>query len=413
MWLFREGRDALILSACNALFWSGLMISITLSGLIGQALAPSPALATLPAGLLTVATTLLAGPVSMLMQRAGRRAGFALGAAAGALGGCVCAGGILAGSFLVFCAGNLVLGASMAASQYYRFAAVDRVAPERRGRATSVVLAGGVVAALVAPTLALWTKDLLASAVYAGSFLGLAALNLAILLPVSLLPGRAGPGAGPGVGPGAAAAGRPLGAAEILRRPAFRVALANAAVGHTVMILIMHATSLAMVAHHHHPVEDAAGVIRWHVLGMFLPAFFAGRLVDRLGAGRVATAGALVLAASVAASASGPSLAQFQVGLALLGVGWNLMYVSGTVMLAQAHAPEERGRVQGLFETLVVGSAALGSFASAGLLSAIGWRAVNLGALPLLLGAVALTALHLGRARRLAAPPKPAPAGSR
>jgi MFS family permease len=404
MWLFREGRDALILSACNALFWSGLMISITLSGLIGQALAPSPALATLPAGLLTVATTLLASPVSMLMQRAGRRAGFALGAAAGALGGCVCAGGILAGSFLVFCAGNLVLGGSMAASQYYRFAAVDRVAPERRGRATSVVLAGGVVAALVAPTLALWTKDLLAPTVYAGSFLGLAALSLAILLPVSLLPG--------GAGPGAAAAGRPLGAAEILRRPAFRVALANAAVGHTVMILIMHATSLAMVAHHHHPVEDAAGVIRWHVLGMFLPAFFAGRLIDRLGAARVATAGALVLAASVAASASGPSLVQFQVGLALLGVGWNLMYVSGTVMLAQAHAPEERGRVQGLFEMLVVGAAALGSFASAGLLSAIGWRAVNLGALPLLLGAVALTALHLGRARPRAAPPEAAPAKS-
>lgn len=395
MWLLREGRDALVLSIAQALFWAGLMMSITFTGLVGLSLAPSPSLATLPVALLTVANIAAAGPISLLMQRLGRRAGFALGAFAGAAGGCVAALGIAQGSFLVFCIGNLLLGAFQAASQYYRLAAADEVAPERRARAVSVVMAGGVAAALVAPPLAVWTKDLLGAAQYAGSFLGLAALAVATLAPLAFLSGRR-PAAAGGKGQGTAPAPRPL--AAILRQPIFVAAFVNVAVGHAVMVLVMHATPLAMVAASH-GVADAADVIRIHVLGMFVPSFFSGRLIERFGASRVAVLGVAALAASVASSATGLGYGHFQAGLLLLGIGWNFLFVAGSTLLTRSHAPEERGRVQGVFEMAVAACAAAASFGSAGLLHVLGWQAVNLGALPLLLLALVVTAWYAARTR--------------
>ena len=75
-----------------------------------------------------------------------------------------------------------------------------------------------------------------------------------------------------------------------MRQPIFIVAIANAGIAHGVMILVMLATPLAMVACNY-PVADAATVIQWHVLGMFLPSFFSGRLVDRFGAATVGLPG--------------------------------------------------------------------------------------------------------------------------
>ncbi|UEM22901.1 MFS transporter [Skermanella mucosa] len=391
MWILREGRDALILCVCQALFWAGLMISITLTGLIGQIIAPAAALATFPVGLLMVSNIALARPISLLMQRHGRRAGFSAGALAGAAGGVICAIGIFRADFLIFCLGNLVLGAHQAAAQYYRLAAVDRVEPERRGRAVSLVLAGGIAAALVAPPLALWTKDLFAPVLFAGSFLALSALSVLTLVPLALMAPRGAQAAE------VAGQGRPM--AEIARQPVFLAALASAAVGHAVMVLVMHATPLAMVACNL-TVGDAAGTIRAHVLGMFVPSFFTGRLIDRLGAPAISALGAVILGLSAAVSAWDQQLLHFQAGLVLLGVGWNFMYIAGTTLLTRSYRPEERGRVQGFAETTIAACAAVASFGSAGLLGALGWQAVNYGALPFLAAALAVTLWYAAGSRR-------------
>ena len=154
----RIERNVLLLAACQALFWCALMIGITMSGLVGQMLAEHKALATLPAGLLALTAIFVTRPASQLMQRFGRRAGFLLGALAGLIGGAVCVFGIFIADFVVFCLGNAILGGYQAIGQYYRLAATDSLPPERRGRAVSTVMAGGILAALVAPTLSVWSK---------------------------------------------------------------------------------------------------------------------------------------------------------------------------------------------------------------------------------------------------------------
>ncbi len=370
------------------------MIGITMSGLVGQTLADHQALATLPAGILALVTIGVTRPASQFMQRSGRRAGFLVGAAAGLLGGMICAAGIFLADFVVFCLGNAVLGGYQAIGQYYRLAATDSVALERRGRAVSTVMAGGIVAAIVAPGLSVWSMELFAPILFAGSFLAVSALSvlasgliIALAEPKPAAMAEQAPEQAPEQTPEQTPE-RPLG--EILRQPVFIVAIANAGIAHAVMVLVMLATPLAMVACSY-PVADAAVVIQWHVLGTFVPSLFSGRLIDRFGAPTMGLAGAAILAVSAAVAAAGIDFANFGIALALLGVGWNFMYAAGTTMIAAAHRPEERGRVQGTAEMLIAGLAALAAFTSAGLLNGLGWAAVNMGAAPLLIAAAGLT----------------------
>src|SRR3546814_10796483 len=135
---------------------------------------------------------------------------------------------------------------------------------------------------------------------------------------------------------------RPLGA--IIRQPAFLVALGGAAVGYGVMILAMTATPLAMVAHHHHPVSDAAFVIQWHVLGMFVPSFFTGVLIQRFGVLTIMLVGAGLLLGHVVIALSGTALLHFLPALVLLGVGWNFLFIGGTTLLTETYRPRAKAK---------------------------------------------------------------------
>lgn len=376
------------LFGAQALFMSCSLIAITLTSLVGARLAPDPGLATLPLALQVVGVLAATQPLSLLMQRRGRAVGLSLGALAGGLGGVISAGGVWSADFVAFCAGALVLGVYQASAMFYRFAAFDAVESARRGQATAVVLGGGIVAALAGPTLALWSREAL-PVPFAGSYLLLAALALAAVPLVA----RRSPGATP-----PAPADAPVPAASVaalLRRPLVVAAILTTAVGHGTMILIMNATPLAMVGCAL-PVEDAATVIQWHVIGMFAPAFVSGRWVDRFGPRRMAGAGAVVLATSVATATADSGFWAFLASSVLLGVGWNLMMVAGTALLAEGHAPAERGRAQGLMELGNGTVAAAAAFASGAAVAVSGWALVNLLALP----AVALAVAGLAATRR-------------
>ena len=373
-----------LLFASQALYWSCSLIGITLTSLVGAQLTPLSSLATLPLAILVLGNLLAVQPLSLFMQRHGRRRGLLLGAACGVLGGLLCALGVWLADFLLFCLGALPIGAYQASAMYYRFAALEAVDETHKGRATAYVIGGGVLAALLAPSLALWSRNAL-PAPFVGSYLAIAGLALLAIAVLSRLPEGAAPA--PSTGGWKVMRG-------LLSRPAIRAAMACTAAGHGLMILIMNATPLAM-SFCGFPLEHSVSVIQWHVLGMFLPAFVAGPLVDRLGGRRVAWLGKALLAVSAAVALSGQSVAQFLVSSLLLGMGWNLMLIAGTTLLAFGHSPQERGHAQGLMELGNGSLAALMSFSSGVLITSIGWDAVNLLVWPVLL--VALAMLWSGR----------------
>ncbi|WP_275630466.1 MFS transporter [Pseudomonas sp. 273] len=376
--LLRNGALRLLFLG-QALYWSCSLIGITLTSLIGAQLAPLNSLATLPLALLVLGNLLAVQPLSLFMQRHGRRPGLMLGAAGGVLGGLACALGVQLGSFALLCLGALPIGAYQASAMYYRFAALEAVGEAEKGRASAYVIGGGVLAALLAPSLALWARQALPTP-FVGAYLAIAALALVGLL----LMARLREGAAPRPPHGGLAAMRAL-----LGRPLVRAAMACTAAGHGLMILIMNATPLAM-QFCGLSLESSASVIQWHILGMFLPAFVAGPLVDRLGSRRVALLGIALLAASAGVALAGLDHGHFLASSLLLGMGWNLMLVAGTTLLGEGHGAEERGQAQGLMEQGNSLMAALMSFSSGALITSLGWSAVNLLVWPVLAFALAL-----------------------
>ncbi len=382
-------KNVAVLAACQALLFTNNSTAIALNGLAGYALASNKALATLPVTAWVIGGALSTLPMSLLMKRIGRRAGFTVGALIGMVGAAICSLALAAGSFWLLCLGTLVFGVYNAVAQYYRFAAADAVGAEFKAKAISLVLAGGLVGGLVGPELSKLTVDALATR-YLGAYLSLIGFLVLVVGVVQLLdmPSPAGDDR--------RAAVRPL--KEIVMQPVFIVAVLSAAIGYGVMNLLMTATPLAMGLCGH-PYSAAATVIGWHVVGMFGPSFFTGSLIRRFGVLQVMAAGALLLYAVVAIALSGISVAHFWFALVLLGIGWNFLYIGGTMLIAESCSPPERAKTQGANDSIIFLTMMVTSFGSGVLIDARGWQTLNWLALPLITVAVVAVLWLLARRR--------------
>lgn len=380
-------RNVLLLAICQALMMSGNSLVITATALVGLNIAAQPQWATVPFALMFMGVILTTYPASIMMQRVGRKAGFTVGAVLGISGGALSAGAIMRGSFVLFCLGSMLLGAFNAFGQYYRFAAAEVAAAHHRSRAISYVLAGGVIAAFVGPNLAKFTREAL-RAEFAGSYLCIAVLYCCSLLLVQLLKLER-------VRHAAAIEATSL--IDVVRRPGFAIAVTSGMVGYGVMNLLMTATPMAMTGFGFH-FDHAASVIQWHVVGMFAPAFFTGHVIDRIGAHRVILAGTIGLLASCLLNLSGTEYWQFVTSLVLLGVGWNFCFIGATGLLTSDTA--DKGRVQGLNDLLVFCTVALTALISGQLYHRLGWAAVNLYVIPVILAVTFTLSLFLLRQRK-------------
>ncbi|MGH1353082.1 MAG: MFS transporter [Methyloligellaceae bacterium] len=375
-------RNILILTVCQVLFWVTLMAGIAVTSLVGQILASDNFYATFPAGFLALSGIFVTRIASSLMQKFGRKLGFLIGATSGVAGCALCMLAILQSSFIMFCIGSAILGAHQAIGLYYRLAATDAVPMENKGQAVSVVMAGGVAAAVIAPTLSLWSQKLLMPYLYAGTFAVLALLCVAIFLLLALLEDQQV------TEENSAGQGRSLG--ELFRQPVLIMAVTNAAVAQGLMVLLMLSMPLAMVACGFGK-DVPVTVMQWHFLAMFGPSFFTGNLIQKFGAANVALAGALLLLSSIVFAATGITFYNFSVALILLGLGWNFMHVAGTTMVTYTHLPEERGKVQGTSEMIILCVSACAAFSSGGLQSEYGWTVVNIAAVPVIIVAALIT----------------------
>jgi MFS family permease len=388
--------NALVLAVAQGLFTAAVSIDLTLTGLTGYQLAPDKSLATLPFALITVAgavTTLFA---SLLMQRIGRRSGFVLGALTCAVGGLVSVWAVFHDAFWVFCVGTAAVGVFQAFAQYYRLAAADSVDTDRKARVISMVLAGGVIAAVLGPALAAWSKTLF-PVLFAGSYLMVFALGLLSALLIGIGYRDAEPQGAP---PAATRPQRSLW--TVFRQPISLAALANNVIGGVVMMFVMTAAPLAAVGCQH-SIDDGANIIQWHLVGMFAPSFFAGRLIKRFGMPAVLFSGMALSAACGVIAMASTTLVAFYLALLCLGIGWNFMFVGGTTLLASSHRPSERARVQGMAELIRYSVTAVATLAAGPVLERFGWAELNAVIFPMLAVAAVMTLVWV-RANRALVP---------
>jgi MFS family permease len=386
-------RNVLVLTGAQAFAASGPPVITALGGIVGQMLAPSKALATLPVSLLTVGIALGTIPVAMLVRRMGRRPTYLLGCLVGVSGGLLAAFAIFSGSFPLFCLSSVFVGLNGACVQSYRFAAVDVSAGSMpRGTAISYVMLGGLAAAVIGPQMVIHTRGLISGVPFTASFIGQAIL---ILLAFVLLLGlNAKPVA-------THAVNRPRSFREIARTPRFLAALGTGIVSHATMTFVMVATPLAMLGCGH-TVDEAALGIQWHVLAMYGPSFFTGRLIRRFGEERITLCGLILIAVGAILALTGLSLFHFWGTLILLGFGWNLGFIGATSIVAGCSRPEEQAKVQGTNDFLVFGASATASLLSGGLVQVSGWGAIGATALFAVTAAATLLIVTSRRARRRA-----------
>ncbi|WP_411352833.1 MFS transporter [Leisingera aquaemixtae] len=374
-------KNVAILVLAQAILGAQMPMIFTIGGLAGQSLALNPCFATLPISLIVGGSMLAATPISAIMQRWGRRAGFFTGAAFGAIGGLVGAYGLYLGSFPIFLLGSLLTGVYMSAHGFYRFAAADTASDAFRPKAISYVMAGGLAAAIIGPQLVKATSQAFVIP-FLGTYLAVIAVNV---LGASLFLFLDIPK------PPVPSADSPKGRSrlELLKTPVIAVAVICAMVSYALMNLVMTSTPLAVVGCGF-TEGNAADVVTWHVLAMYVPSFFTGHLIARFGVEKIVSAGLVILAGAGAVALQGVELENFFIALVLLGIGWNFGFIGATTMLAGAHESYERGRMQGLNDLLVFGGVTMASLASGGLMNCSGgspvdgWNAVNMAMAPFL-----------------------------
>jgi MFS family permease len=385
-------RNLWLLAAAQGLFLTNNVVFIAINGLVGLSLAPLGWMATLPVMGYVVGGALSTGLVARSQARWGRKTSFQLGLLVALLSALACAAAVQTGQFWLLVASTLVAGYYSANGQLYRFAAGELAAPAWREQAVSLVLAGGLLGAIVGPNLAQHTRDALHQP-FLGAYLALA---LVALLGMGVMALIRFPAEAPK--PAGSASGRPL--REIARQPEFIVAATGSALGYGVMNLLMAATPLAMQVCGM-PFSDAALVLEWHVIGMFAPGFFTGRLIKRFGVLPVMGAGVLLEALCIAIALSGQDLHQFLIALFTLGLGWNFLFTASTTLAMQAYRPEEKDKAQAAINFCVFATMALTSFASGALVTTQGWTWLNLGSL-LPVGLTGLALLWLAARQRAA-----------
>ena len=365
-------RNVGILAVAASISGSMPAICITLGGLTGlYLLGEDKSLATLPVSGFNLGVAMGALPAALYMRRVGRRIGFMTGSMIAAIGGATACVAVIAGLFSLFFLGLAAVGFAAAFTQQYRFAAADAGTEAFRARAISLVMFGGIAAAVIGPQTVIFARDLLAPVPFAGAFLAMTGLAFCAMFVLSFLGGAA---RNP---PPAAASrgGRRL--AEIVRQPRFIVAVVCAMGSYALMSFVMTAAPLAMVACGLGEDNAALG-IQWHILAMYGPSFFTGALIARFGSEAIIAVGMGLLAGCGVVALSGIDLAHFWIALVLLGVGWNFGFIGSTTMLTQTYRIEERGKVQGLNDFLVFGSVAVASFSSVKVFTSFGWESLNL-----------------------------------
>jgi MFS family permease len=371
-------RNLSLLVVCQLISTSGSIVMVMLGGIIGSNLSTIKAFATLPLSMMVIAIAATTIPATMLMQKIGRRKGFALASLSSVVALMTAILALQQESFALFIVAAMIFGINMAFTQQYRYFAAESVAAKHVPRAVSLVLVGSIGAAFVGKELATrgqyWVDDIQ----FAGSMIVLAVMfAIQAWLFFLMVPARDHDEAV------TAKTERSLG--QIICQPVFMVAVLGATVGFGLMTLVMTATPLSMHVNDGYSLDQTANVIQAHVLAMYVPSLIAGFLIERVGVARLMFVGAIGLLAASIVGLQGHTVFHYWWALVLLGVGWNFLYVGGTTMLTYTYSMAERFRAQAVNEFLVFGTSATASLLAGTVMYFYGWGTLLLIPIPFLI----------------------------
>ncbi|STW05218.1 major facilitator superfamily protein [Klebsiella grimontii] len=380
----QQNQNIIRLATAQALAGANSVVFYATGAIVGNAIAPSPTLATLPVTIFVLGMAACILPFGALARRRGRKTVFMTGTGAGVLTGVLAALAVVLGSFWLFCIAAFFGGGLCGGGGFFPLCRHRRRQRRAARPALSLVMGGGVAAGIIGPMLVTGTMNLWPPHTFAMTFIAqglVAALSALVLLGVK----TAAPVAQTQSG------GRPLG--EIVRQPGFSRTVFSGAISYMVMNFLMTAAPLSM--HMHGISQQASNLgIQWHVIAMYGPGFFTGKLINRFGARRINAAGLILLVLSVMVGLAGIDVMHYWLSLILLGIGWNFGFTGASAQIMDFHRPEEKTQVQSLNDFIVFGVMMIGSFSSGALMNLFGWNAVLWGSLAPVV--VALAALLVG-----------------
>ena len=372
-------RNLFLLILSQVFGFTAATVTVFISGIIGSDLSSIKTLSTLPPSIYVVGTAAATIFAAKIMSIIGRRLGFIFASVAGSISCLIGAYAIMIESFFIFCFAKFILGATMAFTHQYRFAAAESVEKEKAPKAISSLLLAGIVAAFLGIGLSNYTKNFVSDYLYVGSYLTLAVLTLipSFLLfffkdirEISFVSNKEN---------------NLRNYSEFFSDPKFLQAITSAAFAYAVMSFLMTATPISMHIVHQLSLEKTGIVLQFHVLAMFLPSLVTGNLIKKFGYSNMMYLGVLFYFFTILLSFFQPSFLNYFISLIFLGIGWNFLFISGTSLLVTTYKPEENFKAQGFNDLLVFSSMALASLLAGILISIASWKTVNLFCIPFLI----------------------------
>ena len=366
--LMNKNLWLLILSQIFA--FTAAPVTVFLSGIIGSQFSPIKSLATLPMALSIVGVAIFAIFAAKVMSIIGRRAGFIFASVGSSLAALMAAYSIIIESFLLFNLGCFLLGAGVAFSHQYRFAAVETVSKDMAPKAISIILLAGIGSAFIGPNLANISKEIIPEHLYAGSYIALAILTLSSTIFLLFYKDNHKPNN--------FVKKDTRSYFELISQPRFLQALIASAFAYAVMSFLMTATPISMHVMEKISLAKTGLVIQLHIAAMFLPSLITGNLIKKFGHSKIMYAGAVLFSITILTSLFEQNFVNYLTALVFLGFGWNFLFISGTSLLVLTYKEDEKFKAQGFNDLIVYSIQAVASLSAGIFLNLTSWKTMNL-----------------------------------
>ena len=373
--MFNKNFIVICLSSMIAAFPP--MIVVLLGGIITSKIMLKDSLATLPMTLMIIGIALSAPIASKLMSIWGRKKGFIFSSFLSTFALLLCSLSIYNQNFIIFAVGNFLIGSSQAFSNQYRFAASESVSKEYIPRSISIILLLGIISALLSTNFSEYFKDYFPDYLFLGSYIF---LSITAIIPIFILLFYED-----NVNIKNKSKFHYKTIVSLLKNIKILQSIISAGFGYFIMAIIMTATPLHMHLVNNFTLFQTSIVIQLHVIGMFLPSLFSGDLVKKFGNTNIIYSGVIILFMSIIINTSFDFYYSYLVGLILLGIGWNFLFVSGSSLLVVSYEEKDKFTAQGLNDFIVFSTQGIGALSAGFLLYYSNWKILNILCIPLLI----------------------------